>query len=79
MSLFIVEKNIKMPAAKVKRRKRSEKYPWSKMQVGDSFFVPNKTTSAMSAAATLAAKRNRPGMKFSVRALTDGVRVWRVA
>jgi hypothetical protein len=78
MSLFIVEKNIKMPSAKPKKRKRFEKYPWSKMQVGDSFFVPNKMTNSMSAVAVVAAKRN-PGMKFSVRQMTDGVRVWRTA
>jgi hypothetical protein len=76
MSLFVVEKNIKMPAAKAKKRKRFEKYPWSKMQIGDSFFVPSKTTSAMSAAAVLASKRH-PGAKFSVRQMTDGVRIWR--
>jgi hypothetical protein len=78
MSLFIVEKNIKMPVAKPKKRKRFEKYPWSKMQIGDSFFVPNKITSVMSAAAVTAAKRN-PGTKFSVRQMTDGVRIWRIA
>jgi hypothetical protein len=78
MSLFIIEKNIKMPSAKTKKRKHFEKYPWSKMQVGDSFFVPNKLTSAISAVAVGASKRN-PGMKFSVRQMTDGVRVWRTA
>lgn len=77
MSLFIVEKNIKMPSAK-KKKKRAEKYPWARMEVGDSFFVPNKSTGAMSAAAVLAKKRH-PTKKFSVRTMTDGVRVWRTA
>jgi hypothetical protein len=51
-------------------------YPWKDMEVGDSFLVAGRTTRKVGSAATLAG--NRYGMKFTVRAVEGGVRVWRI-
>jgi hypothetical protein len=56
------------------------KYPFDKLDVGHSFFVPNKDTSQMSALCKRAAKRL--GARFATAmAEKDGVsgtRVWRM-
>lgn len=56
------------------------KYPFEQLEVGDSFFVPNKDTTQMSALCKRAALRL--GRRF-VTAKFDkdgqsGVRVWRM-
>lgn len=59
------------------------RYPFRKMEVGDSFLVKCdegdrvKISKRVSASMFAAAKRCK--MKFSLRSVTDGVRVWRVA
>lgn len=53
-------------------------YPWNKLEVGDSFFVPNIPVKRVSSAASAAA-RSRSGVKYAVRTENDGARVWRVA
>ena len=55
----------------------SLRYPWKHMEVGDSFLVSGRTTRKVGSTATWAG--GRFGMKFAVRAVEDGVRVWRVA
>lgn len=74
-----VETGVPIPPAGIKRKQRKPKgvYPWKHMKVGDSFLVPDREVGAMNSAATQYA--NRTGTKYVVRALDDGVRVWRTA
>jgi len=62
---FKIEKGIEIPDG-------WSKYPFSKMEVGDSFFV--KTKSGKSA--YMYSKRH--GMRFTVRKEGDGFRIWRI-
>ena len=56
---------------------RPEMYPWSKMKVGDSMFIPNRKGSVVS---TMASYRKRHhGERHTVRTVEGGVRVWRIA
>jgi hypothetical protein len=54
-------------------------YPWAEMQIGDSFFVPGKTTRQF--AGHFSRAKARYSMNFVVRVVTEnevtGVRVWR--
>lgn len=66
-----IDKGIPMPPAP-----RARKYPWSEMEIGDSFLMggaPRQVANAVSKAG-----RNY-GRKFSYRKTREGVRVWRVA
>jgi hypothetical protein len=55
---------------------RTPKYPWKEMSVGDSFF---DGTAAKTTLASAAYKASRIyGMKYSIRAVDGGVRVWRI-
>ena len=57
------------------------KYPFEEMALGDSFFVPGRTISQMSAVSCAASRRTKH--KYSCRSrrenATNGIRVWRVA
>ena len=52
------------------------KYPWKKMEMGDSFYVPR---SQMTRESYHPHPPVSSGIKVSVRKEGDGVRVWRVA
>jgi len=56
------------------------KYPWSQLQIGQSFFVPGQTVKKFSGLASATARRMQ--VKFVVRDLVHegvaGVGVWRV-
>jgi hypothetical protein len=71
-----IEKGVDMP----KHRTRSAKYPFSTMEIGDSFFIksdsPTHERGRISAAATAHAKRH--GGRFSTQVFDAGVRTWRV-
>lgn len=67
MSEIKVEKGISIPL------KKSAKYPWNEMAVGDSFFVAGR--SSYFPMKTCDAK----GRKFTQRMVDGGLRVWRVA
>lgn len=54
------------------------KYPFDRMAIGDSFFVP-ATDLPTSGPSTLNAAARGRGMRASVRAEGDGYRCWRVA
>lgn len=74
MAEIKIEKGIPIPT----RPPRPLKYPLDKMEIGDSFFVPNKKRETMRVQITEAQKRLWP-KRFTVRAVTGGgVRVWRV-
>jgi len=71
---FEIEKNHVVPAS-VDGLGRREKYPWSQMEVGDSFFVKDGEVRKVAGAACHAGRR--AGKKFVVRAVDGGVRAWR--
>lgn len=56
---------------------RRPKYPWSDMEVGDSFRVEGVTRNAMSATARYHAKKT--GRTYRAATEGTGVRVWRMA
>lgn len=61
------------------RKERERKYPFQRMQIGDSFLVPNGTIGRTAVAkAMFLAEREGLGM-FVSRSVPEGVRVWRFA
>lgn len=52
---------------------RKTKYPWSTIQVGQSFFVPNGAGYKLHYAA------RRYGIRITQRQVKGGLEVWRVA
>ena len=77
LAMFKVESDIPVPP-KVMGTK-AKKYPWDDMEVGDSFFVPNPPGHKRNPLYTSAQGRNAQATaKYSCRAESDGVRVWRV-
>ena len=69
-----------VPAPK-QRAGRPVKYPFSQLEVGQSFFAPHVSAAGVSAASRMFAKRN--GGHFSTRTWiengVEGARVWRIA
>lgn len=59
-------------------RGRPFKYPFYKMDVGQSIFVQHETTKCKAAMAARSYGR-ASGTKFAARPEADGVRIWRVA
>lgn len=82
--MYQIETNIPLPSAKSGGSTASV-YPLSNMYVGDSFLVPMEPVTAearrrVTAAASGYAARNKDaGVKFSIRTVDGGLRVWRVA
>jgi heme/copper-type cytochrome/quinol oxidase subunit 2 len=74
MSEYEIEKDIPIPAMSAPRG-RKEKYPWSTLDVGHSFFVPDVSAKRMQSTASKAAART--GRTFVARNVEGGVRVWR--
>lgn len=78
-----IESGVKIPEF-VDGRGRKEKYPFSELEVGDSFFVPDSTFESETALKRLrstvssANSRFKGERKFIVRGEDDGARVWRV-
>lgn len=71
MSEFVIETNVTIPP------RNKAVYPWATMEVGDSFLVANYDLwSSVKSAAYLYSKRN--GVKFTIRKLREGLRIWRV-
>lgn len=70
---YPVDKSVPLPD----KSGPSRKYPFHKMEVGDSFAYPAAERNSVSGAAWHAAKVL--GRKFVTRKHGDGYRVWRVA
>lgn len=68
-----IEKKIPIPSG----RGPYGKYPWSQMEIGDSFLIPGKKVSLVSS--TMASAGRRLNKKFTARTVEGGVRVWRIA
>lgn len=74
VSYFQIDKGLPIPELRYGRP--WNRYPFSQMEVGDSFFCFG-STSSVQAAANGYGKRN--GCKFTARYVEGGTRVWRVA
>ena len=80
--MFDIEKNVEIPK-KAGAFGRPNKYPFGRMDVGDSFIVPfddediSRVRNRVSQAINKAQKKS-PSMRFTLRKLPEGVRVWRV-
>lgn len=62
-----------------KGKKEYNKYPYSKMEVGDSFFITSSSKSIAYSSAYQWQKRNRPDWKFGVQEdQKDGVKGFRI-
>lgn len=73
MSEFIVDKGVAVAAP----ARKPYKYPFNEMDIGDSFLARFALEKALRTSASLYGTRH--GLKFSVRLMEDGVRVWRIA
>lgn len=69
-----IDKDIEQPSRNTGSR---GPYPFSDMEVGDSFFAPGVTTSQMGNRCQY--YKLRYGRHFTARKVDGGVRVWRVA
>ena len=76
MSEFEIESNIEIPA----RQGKKSKYPWSELEINQSFFVPGGNQSSLTSGGHRYGKEN--GKRFkAVKTEHDGVegiRVWRI-
>ena len=73
--MYTIEHNVPVPASNMNGHGR-EKYPFSQMDVGDSFGIPKDAVARVRQAAY---KRNTDGKKFVVQTLNEnGGRCWRV-
>lgn len=70
-----IEKGVPIPHP---YSKRTPKYPWRDMEIGDS-FIAHGIKSAASLNTPRAAAQTNTGYKFLVSTTPDGVRVWRIA
>lgn len=74
---YKIEKGVPMPNAMVGRK---ELYPFSLMDVGDSFFVPTETQrELLHVRSNATTQTHRTDKKFSTRTVDGGIRVWRVS
>jgi hypothetical protein len=67
----MIEKNIPIPS------KKTSKYGFSQMEVGDSVFIAGKVISNVSGGYQYLIKNK--GWKFTARIVEGGVRIWRIA
>ena len=76
MSRIRVDRDIEMPP-RVRSRNGKSVYPWTELEVGDSFLFPEhiQKKSAYSFAYQAGKKH---GVKYEVRTVEDGVRCWRI-
>ncbi len=71
--MFTIEKNHPIPKGRAK-------YPLDQLEVGDSFFIPEVDKERHKNIRIYVsgwARRSKTGMKFTTRAVDDGIRVWR--
>ena len=72
-----IEKNIPIPAPH-RGVNRPLKYPWDKLEIGDSVLIPAKNKSDKETIRTAATSYGRKRkMLFVSRTVEGGVRVWR--
>lgn len=78
---FKIEKNIPIFAKREgAKQKIQSKYPYDRLEIGDSFFVPEHIKTKKSMAAVHGYyQRNFKHKKFTRRTLAKGTRIWRTA
>ena len=78
MTMFKVESGIELPAKP--KGGHGAKYPFAKMEPGQSFLLPTDSVNNVSNSAAKAASYwgSKLGRKFTTRRVEGGVRVWRV-
>lgn len=52
-------------------------YPWAELEVGESFFIPDKKLNSTSGSASYF--EIKTGFKYTRRSENGGVRVWRIS
>lgn len=76
---FAIEDNVKLPEKG--NREKASKYPWDKLGIGQSFFVPNGKPGTFYTLCTSAKKKYAPKVftskQWKQEDGTEGVRVWR--
>ena len=78
---FKIEKNIPVPNERCSGKVTTQ---WRTLKVGESFFIPCKTTAERGYYASRVLQAARTGWgrnfkgKLTTRAYPDGVRVWRI-
>jgi hypothetical protein len=78
MAEIRIEKGIEVPEPSFGRSRR---YPFNKMEVGDSFFVgcaKDDLKSTMTKILSSARGQKAIGKKFTTRVVDGGVRCWRI-
>lgn len=68
---FRIEKGVPLPG-----HTRGSKYPFSRMEVGDSFTVPTSMRKVVMVAHNYGHKN---GKKFATRTIGEVLRIWRIA
>lgn len=58
--------------------RNNEKYPFSELEPGDSFFAPHRDYNSKRVQQAAYAAASRLGIKVATRTMEDGVRVWRL-
>ena len=85
--MFKIDKNIPLPPHKRAGGKTPKgKYPFRKMQIGDSFLYPepeNNRAERLRIGALIINSARSSGiatkkMKFTTRRVKDGIRCWRI-
>jgi len=72
-----IEKGIPIP------EKSYIKYPWGKMEVGDSFFLffeyTKREHQSISGSQASWKRYNKSNYKFTIRKVDGGIRAWRLS
>ena len=71
-----IDKDIPIPEIKILLPK-SQSYPFSEMNPGDSFWVPKELEKSVRASASQR-RRRYPGECYTSRQDRDGIRIWRL-
>jgi hypothetical protein len=69
-----INHNIPLP---LKGSKKWSKYPFEKMEIGDSFLFSSDKTKHLTARSSACLKAKKLSRKFAVRITDEGVRIWR--
>lgn len=75
--MYEIEKGVQIPDSRWQRG-RPRKYPFSEMEVGDSFVVQPTERKPAITSADQWAKYHKNGAKFVSRFVDGVVRIWRV-
>lgn len=67
---YVIEKNVPLPS-------RANKWPFARMEVGDSVVIP-AAEAHRGRSASQAIERSK-GWKFATRRESGGLRIWRTA